>query len=132
MANPKGAVRTFSLEFKRKVLERIAGGETIAALSAALGIRRQVIYRWREAFRDGGAPAPRGRPSKAAVLARGLAAEEQGELAATRRRVAELERKVGQQALELDFFRQALRRIEASRPSSNGLGATTSSPRSKR
>jgi transposase-like protein len=132
MGKPKGAVRTFSLEFKRKVVERIAGGETIAALSAELGIRRQVIYRWRDALRDGGTPRPRGRPSKAAILARGLAAEEQSELAAARRRVAELERKVGQQALELDFFQQALRRIEASRPSSNGPGATTSSPRSRR
>ena len=132
MAKPKGVVRTFSTEFKREVVERIAGGETIAALSAELGIRRQVIYRWRDAFRDGGSPPPRGRPSKAAIIARGLAAEEQGELAAARRRVAELERKVGQQALELDFFQQALRRFEVSRPSSNGLGATKSSPRSKR
>ena len=34
-----------------------------------------------------------------------------GELLAARRRIAELERKVGQQELELDFFGEALRRI---------------------
>ena len=132
MSKPKPPVRTFSREFKQKALERIERGETIAALSVELGVRRQVIYKWREAFRDGAIPAPRGRPSKAAGLARGLAAEELGELAAGRRRIAELERKVGQQQLELDFFRQALRRIEASRQPSTGPGATVSSPRSRR
>jgi transposase len=35
-----------------------------------------------------------------------------GELLAARRRIAELERKVGQQELELDFFGEALRRIK--------------------
>jgi hypothetical protein len=36
-----------------------------------------------------------------------------GELLAARKRIAELERKVGQQELELDFFGEALRRIKA-------------------
>jgi len=35
-----------------------------------------------------------------------------GELLAARRRIAELERKVGQQELELDFFGEALQRIK--------------------
>ena len=35
-----------------------------------------------------------------------------GELLAARKRIAELERKVGQQELELDFFGEALRRIK--------------------
>jgi hypothetical protein len=35
-----------------------------------------------------------------------------GELLAARRRIAELERKVGRQELELDFFGEALRRIK--------------------
>jgi hypothetical protein len=34
-----------------------------------------------------------------------------GELLAARKRIAELERKVGRQELELDFFGEALRRI---------------------
>jgi hypothetical protein len=36
-----------------------------------------------------------------------------GELLAARKRIADLERKVGQQELELDFFGEALRRIKA-------------------
>ena len=38
--------------------------------------------------------------------------ERTGELLAARKRIAELERKVGQQELELDFFGEALRRIK--------------------
>ena len=124
--------RKFSREFKLKALERIRRGETIASLSAELGVHRQLIYKWKEAYRDGAVPAPVGRPSKAVALARGLSGEGLDELEAARRRVAELERKVGQQALELDFFRGALRRIEASRRPDSGPGGTASSPRSRR
>ena len=48
------------------------------------------------------------------------------------RRVAELERKVGQQQLEIDFLEGALQRIEASRRPIDGPGATASTPRSRR
>jgi transposase len=124
--------RRFSREFKLKALERIRRGETIAALSKELGVHRQLIYKWKDAYRDGAVPAPVGRPTKSVVLSRRLAGEELNELEAARRRVAELERKVGQQALELDFFQQALRRIEASRQPSTGPGATGFSPKSRR
>src|SRR5579871_5893038 len=130
MSNPKR--RRFSREFKLKALERIRRGETIAALSAEFGVHRQLIYKWKDAYRDGSVPAPVGRPSKAVALAKRVGGEDLGELEAARRRVAELERKVGQQALALDFFQQALRRIEASRQPSTGSGVTGSSPRSRR
>ena len=54
------------------------------------------------------------------------------ELIRARERIAELERKIGQQQVELDFFRGALRRIEASHRPSDGPGVTESSPRSRR
>ena len=120
--------RRFSREFKLKALERIKRGETIAALSRELGVHRQLIYKWKDAYRDGSVPAPVGRPTKSVALSRRLADEELSELEAARRRVAELERKVGQQALELDFFQQALRQVGPK----NGHGAKTSTPSSKR
>jgi hypothetical protein len=49
-----------------------------------------------------------------------------------RRRIAELERKVGQQQLELDFFRQALRQVEEARRRSSAPGVTGSTQSSKR
>jgi hypothetical protein len=40
-----------------------------------------------------------------------VAAAGEGELARAQRRVAELERKIGQQQVDLDFFRRALRHV---------------------
>jgi hypothetical protein len=45
--------------------------------------------------------------------------------------IADLERKIGRQQLELDFFKRALRQVEASRRPSEP-GATASTPSSKR
>jgi transposase len=122
--------RSYTLQFKSAVLERVAAGESISALSAELGVHRRQIYKWRDK-----AELPhrrRGRPTKAEMIAREAALVEGDELAAALRRVSELERKVGQQAIELDFFQGALRRIKASQPASEGPGVTGSSPRSKR
>jgi hypothetical protein len=38
-----------------------------------------------------------------------------GELLQARQRIADLERKVGRQQLEIDFFAEALRRVKAAR-----------------
>jgi hypothetical protein len=48
------------------------------------------------------------------------------EFEVARRRIAELERKIGQQQLELDFFRQALRQVKETRRQSSGPGVTGS------
>lgn len=112
----KRSVRTFSRDFKLEALERLARGELVTALAVEFGVHRQLIYKWRDAARAGTLGAPRGRPTKAQALARAAGLAEADELSAARRRIAELERKVGQQAVELDFFQGALRRIKASRP----------------
>jgi hypothetical protein len=54
------------------------------------------------------------------------------DLAAARKRIIALERKVGQQQLELDFFRQALRRVGGARQPSGGSGVRTSTRSSRR
>ena len=41
-------------------------------------------------------------------------------------RIAELERTIGQQQMDLDFFRAALQRVEARRRMNGALGGTTS------
>jgi transposase-like protein len=104
----------------------------VSKLAAEFGVHRQLIYKWRDAERAGRLGRRRGPPTKAERLARETTAREVSELEAARRRMAELERKVGQQELALDFFRGALRRIEASRQPKDGFGATGSSPRSRR
>jgi transposase len=53
-------------------------------------------------------------------------------LATAQRRIAELERKIGQQQLELDFFQRALRQVSEQRRPSDGPGAMPSTRSSKR
>jgi hypothetical protein len=54
------------------------------------------------------------------------------DLATARKRISELERKVGQQQVELDFFRAALRQVEGARQPSDGPGARASTRSSRR
>src|SRR5580692_12648476 len=123
--------RRFSREFKLRVIERLEAGESGTALGLEFSIKRTIIYRWRDQWRQGGTEALRGKPgprTKAEALelerARGVAARA-NDLTEARRQIAELQRKVGQQQVDLDFFKQALReRIEASRQPSIGPGAT--------
>jgi hypothetical protein len=49
-----------------------------------------------------------------------------------RKRITELERKIGQQQVELDFFRQALRQVREARQPSDRHGVSASTPRSRR
>jgi transposase-like protein len=133
----KTEARSFSRAFKLDVVRRMEAGENVSALSRDVGVQRPVLYRWRDAFRLGGEAALRlkGRPSKADAvvmrLARGVAVKAE-DLAEARWQIDQLQKKVGQQQLDLDFFKAALRRIEASRPPSDRPGATASSPTSKR
>ena len=133
----KSEVRSFSREFKLRAVQRIEAGENVSALSRELGVKRAILYRWRDAHRLGGPEALRlkGRPSKAEAaglaLARGVAGKA-NDLAEARWQIEQLQKKVGQQQLDLDFFKQALRRLEASRRPSDRPSTTASSPSSKR
>lgn len=134
----KSVSRSFSRVFKLKAIERMDSGENVSALSRELEVKREVLYRWRSQYREGGVERLRergGRPtvseSQAMAQARGPASAA-SDLALAGRRIAELERKVGQQQLDLDFFTGALRRIEGLRQASDGPGVTASSRRSRR
>jgi transposase-like protein len=138
---PKKPPRVFSREFKLAAVRRILAGERIKVLSQELNVLRKDLYAWRDLFRAGGPAAlrPLGRPRKTGVLAMG-AHDEAGEAMPegpaaeseiARRRIAELERKIGQQQLELDFFRQALRQVKEARRPSTGPGVTGSTRSSK-
>ena len=127
--------RTFSGDFKRAAAKRMEAGESSSALSAELAVKRTMLYRWRDAVRRHGEKAfsgKRGPSSKAEKLMIEHGAEGATELAQARRKIAELERKVGQQQLDLDFFKQALRHIEAAQRQSSARGVTASSPTSRR
>lgn len=124
--------RVFSPQFKLGVIERMEAGESATALSLELRIKRELLYDWRRLWRQAGAGALRrqGRPTRIEHLE--LAAAPPASLGEAKRRIAELEGKIGRQALELDFFGRALQRIEGARQPSGGTGARASSRTSKR
>lgn len=119
--------RAFERGLKLSAVERMACGENVSALARELGVRRKLLYEWRDAFRREGVLGlskrrgrPRGRRSSAALPVSG------SDLASARSRIAALERRLGQQALELDFFREALQRVEGLRRAKGEPGATAS------
>ena len=135
---PNKSTRQFSREFKLEAVRRILAGEQIRALSEELTVLRKDLYAWRKLFRAGGAEAlrPLGRPRKGDGVVGSRVRKQARDVAATDtsapERVAELERKIGQQQLELDFFRQALRRVREARRLNAGPGVTGSTRSSKR
>ena len=126
-----------SREFMLKAVERLEAGERATALAIELNLNRTIIYHWRDRFRANGAEAltsNRGRPRTPEVLAaeslRASRSRTDG-LVRARAQIAELERKVGQQQLDLDFFRGALQHIEGPRQASDEPGVTASLPTSR-
>ncbi len=82
----------------------------MAEVAQAFEVNPNVLHRWRREFRQGPGNAFPGL---------GKRRWEEG-------RVAQLERKIGQQALEIDFLKGCLQRIEEQRP----LQALSPKPRS--
>jgi transposase-like protein len=122
----------FSAEFRVQVARRILQGESVSKLQHELNIKRSVLYRWRDGYRKEGAAGlaramgrPPGMANPATPKAAGVSAEE-----SLRQQVAALERKVGQQALQLDFFKRAFKRVKESSQPSGSTGATASTRRS--
>lgn len=135
MSKPKSSHRVFDRELKVKIVQRMLAGESVTVLARELRFWRKDLYVWRDRFLAGGPEALHGpgRPCRMAAARAGPALPSgapETELERAHRRIAELERKVGEQELELDFFRQALRQVrEARQPSAGagGMGFTESS-----
>jgi len=107
----------YGTELKLSAVRRVLAGESVRAVAQDLGIRRKRLYVWKDRYAElgeAGLHRRGGRPRKVVseVAAGADARTGRGELLAARKRIAELERKVGQQELELDFFGEALRRIK--------------------
>ncbi len=111
------------------VARRIIDGESVSALHQQFHIKRSILYRWRDAYRKDGAAGLQktpGRPPGVAGKPRPTASPQDAAVG----RIAELERKIGQQALDLDFLRRAFKRVKESRRNSTAPGATASTERS--
>ena len=111
-----GSRRQFTQEFKLAAVRRLEQGITIAEVARGLEVNPNVLHRWRREFRQGAGNAFPGN----------------GKQRWSEGRVAELERKVGQQALEIDFLKGCLQRIEETRMLQVLNGGPRSTGRSKK
>jgi transposase len=102
--------RQFTKEFKLTAVRRLEQGVSIAEIARGLEVNPNVLHHWRREFREGPGNAFSGK----------------GKPRWSEGRIAELERKIGQQALEIDFLKGCLQRIEEQRM----LQALSGNPRS--
>lgn len=123
-----------SEELKRAAVARLAAGEAASSVAADLGVDRKRLYEWQEVVRRRGLEGLRGpgRPRKGALDVLPVRSAILNEGAAARRRIAELERKIGEQQADLDFFRQALRHVKARQQAAGEPGARRSTKSSGR
>ena len=91
--------RNFTREFKEAAIRRLELGASMAEVARACEVNPNVLHRWRRELRQHGAQAFTGN---------GKSRNEES-------RVAELERKVGRQAMEIDFLRRCLQHVEEQR-----------------
>ena len=113
-----GRKRKYSDEFRQQALERMKSCDNITALAKELGIRRKWLYAWRNHSSGEVPEAPPGSKSRRSEEDRAPD------------RIAQLERLVARQALEIDFFKGALQRVEEQRrkrESTSGAASTSKS-----
>jgi len=106
--------RKFTREFKLTAIRRLQSGQSIGEVARALEVHPSELHRWRHELEDHGEKAFSG----------------VGKKRADESRVAELERKVGQQTLEIDFLKRALQHVEEQRllrALNNGAPSTSTS-----
>ena len=124
--------RVFPREVKLSAVERLLAGESAGQIAQELEVGPGHLSKWLANYRrygpEGLRPAHRPPKSEAAKLKRMATA---AETAAAQQRISELERKIGQQQRELDFFQQALRHVGQARRPSDGSGLQRSTPRSR-
>src|ERR1700719_777137 len=104
--------RQFTKEFKLAAVRRLEQGVSIGEAARALEVTPNVLHRWRREFRQGPGNVFPGN----------------GKQRWSEGRIADVERKIGQQALEIDFLKGCLRRIDEQRM----LQAVTGNPQSTR
>ena len=117
--------RRYGVDLKRAAIARVAAGESVSQVARAVKVSRNRLYEWCDKYRAGGTESLRGqgRPRKATAP---LWEAGEDELAAAKRRIAALERKIGQQQVDLDFFRRALRLVQERRQASAAPGSARS------
>ena len=91
--------RKFTKEFKEAAIRRLDLGASLAEVSRKCEVNPNVLRRWKRELRELGAQAFVG----------------PGKKGGDESQVADLERKVGRQTMEIDFLKRCLQRVEEQR-----------------
>jgi transposase-like protein len=110
----KRRVNKYPPAFRKMALERMRSCENVSALAKELGVDRTLLYRWQNRMAPG-------------EVAGSTADSPIREL---RKEIRDLKRVLAEKALEVDFFRGALQKVEARRRRSSGSGGTASTTKS--
>jgi transposase len=110
----KRRVKKYPKAFRQMAVERMRSCENVSELAKELGVDRVSLYHWKAQSEP---DDERDRPGYSPVR----------EL---RKQIRDLKRVLAEKALELDFFRGALQKVEARRRSGNSSGETASSSKS--
>ena len=111
--------KRYGRKFQRMAVERMRTSDNIGELAKELGVTRRCLYKWRTKLDDlePGEEGPR--PNS-------------HESTAYRKQVHQLKRLLAEKALEVDFFKGALQKIEARRQKRGVSGETASTTKSER
>ena len=126
MKKTRDGRRRFSREFKIAAVRRVNEGEQVGVVARDLDIDFRVLWRWKRRVAEKGEQYLHelGRPKqwqKAGKVER----SEEGQ----QRRIAEMERLIGQQQMEIRFLDKALHQVEERRQPKNDAGAVAPSKR---
>jgi transposase len=110
----KRRVNKYPKAFRQMAMERMRNCENVSELAKELGVDRTVLYHWK------GQSEPGDESDRAGY----------SPVRELRKQIRDLKRVLAEKALELDFFRGALQKVEARRRSGNSSGGTASSSRS--
>ena len=113
------------MEFKQEAVRRMAEATTIVGLAEELGVRRKLLYQWRDQVagrRQSGAGTTPGPAAGQQVTERFLRQRP----SAAEVRIAELERLLGRKQLEVDFLKRAFEQVRGAASSRTSDGGKES------
>ena len=122
MKRTRDGRRRFTRDFKIAAVRRVLEGEEIGTVARDLEMSFELLWRWKKRVVEEGEEHLYDIGERSGSKATNREASKE-------RRIAELERLVGRQQLEIRFLDKALRRVEELRQEKNGGGGTASSKR---
>ena len=127
MKKTRDGRRRFSREFKIAAVRRVIKGEEVGAVARDLDICFRVLWGWKKRVVEKGEEYLQGLGRPKQGQRSGPA--EPSDDASQQREMAEMERLVGRQQMEIRFLAKALRQVEERRQQKKNAGGVASSKR---